>query len=434
MKCAMVLAAAMAAAMACGARTVETGTFVANAGATVVVPVTISDMGGFAAASVAINYDPTVVVCLGAQPGSAVAADGMTYLDSGSGQLVAVFSGFTRDAGRGELLKVVFSVRDGTQGLYSDVTLADVQLGASDGVSDLTAGDPLKTVNGMIRVMAADAAVSRLEEAFTVCPGTTVKTLALAAGDRLMASDDGAAIAATESVVAAGAIPVAAPPGGWQSGRVALLATPTAGLAFSFPDFESGTEGNAIAIGTETANGVTTYWADVTVAGEVKIVAESGTLDAGTVAQIRGALADALAKHPEVARVTVKGDMAAIPAIAGLGIGPKFDVSGTTATAAYAMPMVSIIAFEPATGRVRIKVTPGEGNTIRTAFATGCIHVYGTADLREKMRYISGTSFDLTPYLKEDTKGEADLGVSLGTHTFIKIKVETTTKQEGELE
>jgi hypothetical protein len=83
---------------------------------------------------------------------------------------------------------------------------------------------------------------------------------------------------------------------------------------------------------------------------------------------------------------------------------------------------------------VRIKVTPGEGNAIRASLATGCVHVYGTKDLSQKMRYISGTAFDLTPYLKDATRGEADLTVALGSHTFIKVKVETTIKQEGEEE
>ena len=83
---------------------------------------------------------------------------------------------------------------------------------------------------------------------------------------------------------------------------------------------------------------------------------------------------------------------------------------------------------------MRINVTPGEGNTIRSALATGCIHVYGTNDLKEKMRYISGTAFDLTPYLQAETKGEADLTVSMGTHTFIKVKAEKAVKSEGDLE
>ena len=102
--------------------------------------------------------------------------------------------------------------------------------------------------------------------------------------------------------------------------------------------------------------------------------------------------------------------------------------------AEYARPELKITAFDPKTGHVRIKVTPDEGNRIASTLASGCVHVYGTRTLGEKMRYLSGTAFDLTPYLKADTLGEADLTVALGSSTFIKIKIENTTKQEGDPE
>ena len=183
-----------------------------------------------------------------------------------------------------------------------------------------------------------------------------------------------------------------------------------------------------------TVGGRTTYWADVTVGGSVAVVAAEGTLDQATAAQIRTALADALAAHPGVKRVTVKGDLAVVPVAVDLGIAPQLDVLGTEATATYAAPTLTIVAFDPKTGLVRIRVTPGAGNAIRAPLATGCIHVYGTDDLSRKMTYIAGTQFDLTPYLKDGTKGEADLTVALGSHTFIKVKAETTIKQEGEEE
>ena len=181
-------------------------------------------------------------------------------------------------------------------------------------------------------------------------------------------------------------------------------------------------------------NGITTYYADVTIDGGVEIVAESGTLSAATRAQMKALFANELAANPGVTSVTVKGDVTLATIAADLGISPRFEALGTTATATYATPTLKIIAFEPQTGRVRIKVTSGEGNVIRASLATGCVHVYGTKDLSQKMRYISGAAFGLTPYLKDATRGEADLTVALGSHTFIKVKVETTIKQEGEEE
>ena len=37
-------------------------------------------------------------------------------------------------------------------------------------------------------------------------------------------------------------------------------------------------------------------------------------------------------------------------------------------------------------------------------------------------------------YLKDATKGEADLTVAMGTHTFLKVKAELTNKKEGDTE
>jgi hypothetical protein len=107
-----------------------------------------------------------------------------------------------------------------------------------------------------------------------------------------------------------------------------------------------------------------------------------------------------------------------------MGIAPKCTAVGTTLNAVYSTPEISITAFEPDTGIVRIKVTPGEGNEIVSEIATGYLHVYGTDDLAKAMVLVEKVGYDLTPYLKESTKGEAVLNVTLGTHTFLKVKVE----------
>ena len=39
------------------------------------------------------------------------------------------------------------------------------------------------------------------------------------------------------------------------------------------------------------------------------------------------------------------------------------------------------------------------------------------------MKLIEQVGFDMTPYLKEETKGEGTLTVTLGTHTFLKVLV-----------
>ena len=419
-------------------RTVSTGTVVANPGATVSVPVTVDDFSGASAAVVTVDYDSTVLVCLGVDAGAAADAEKMTYLDSGNGRVAAVFSGFAGGGGAmgssrpTELMRIRFSVRDGTQGLYSDVTLADVQFGATDGVTDLSVSNPLTIVNGMVRVMSSASDVTRLEEAFSVWPGTLLKSLALGSGDGIKAGS--AAVRVSGAVTASGAVRVEEPLGGWQTGRYTLLATQTEGLAFVLGDAQGAARPTEMTVVESRVAGVSTYYADVVVEGSVEVVAEGWELDFDTAAQVREACVAAIKANPSVTRVVVRGDSEVVPVAVDLGIAPNIAVTGAEISATYATPTLRITEFDPKTGRVRIKVTPGEGNAIRSALATGCIHVYGTSNLAEKMRYISGTAFDLTPYLGDATKGEADITVSMGTHTFIKVKAEKGVKAEGDLE
>jgi hypothetical protein len=86
-------------------------------------------------------------------------------------------------------------------------------------------------------------------------------------------------------------------------------------------------------------------------------------------------------------------------------------------------PTLEITSFDPATGKVGIKVTPGEGNQIVANINTGYVHVYGTDDLSQAMTLIKQVGFDMTTYLKPETKGEGTLTVTLGTHTFLKVQV-----------
>lgn len=408
------------------ARTVAVDTYVCNPGQVVSVNITVDDLADAGAATFAINYDSTIVACLGVDAGEAINGAKMTYADTGAGQIVLAVPEFS--APKGVVARVRLLAREGTQGQFSDVTVASADFGAKDGVTDLATVNPIQVKNGMIRVVDSIASVMRLEAAFTVWPKTKVRELTLALGDSIKASDDGEGIQVSQSVSASGAIPVRAPLYGWQTGRYMLMTTPTKNLQFSLGD------DIAAVISSETINGMTSYYADVTVEGSLEIVPETGSLEAGTIAAIRASLSSGLAAYPNVKRVVVKGEGAKIPVIVDLGIVPDIAVAGDTATVEYKSPSLKIVAFNPKTGIVRIKVTPGEGNSIRSQLVTGCIHVYGTDDLLKKMRYVSKVSIDVSNYLREGTKGEADLTVTMGTHTFLKVKAETQIKNEGEIE
>lgn len=136
-------------------------------------------------------------------------------------------------------------------------------------------------------------------------------------------------------------------------------------------------------------------------------------------------------------KIKIAGPSGLVGIIADMGIAPAFaptlDETGTLKLT-YATPKLELTAFDPTTGEVRFKVTPGEGNQIVSEIATGYIHVYGTDNLGEKMRYVSSVGFDLTPYLNADTKGEGVLNITLGTHTFLKVKIESESRTEGDEE
>lgn len=421
-------------ACTCFGYQVSVGTYVSNAGKTVSVPVSLDSTAGLAYAGATITYDPQVLVVTKVEVGtlkSVMAEDFVSFSTNGSVTVTAYGSMATNVvAGSGTIATVTFAVRAGTEGRYSDITVSDVDLGECTGVKDVTIGNPLMTRSGMVRVVATGADVTRLESAQVVCADTRLGNLALSAGDALQASDlqTPVIVSGEVSAVSGSEITILAPVNGWAGGRYALLKTATAGLALKLADCPY-----PWTVTSEAENGVTTYYADVVKDETFEIESVDGeTLSSGTKNQIRALLAGKLPAN--VTKLSVSGPTGLVPIIADMGIAPLVTVNGTEASAVYRTPMIKITSFDPSTGAVGIKVVPGEGNTIVSEIATGYLHVYGTDNLAEKMRYISKVGFDLTPYLKEETKGEATLTVTLGTHTFLKVKVEAAAKSEGDVE
>ena len=415
----LVLLIAVCAAWSAFAYRVSVGTYVANPGKTVTVPVALDSAAGLSYAGATIVYDPQVLVVTKVEAGSLKAVMPEDFVTTGTNGTVSVsIFGSTETnviAGAGAIADITFAVREGAAGRYSDITVTGVDIGEKTGVKDVTAGNVLSVVHGMVRVMSTDANVERLEGAQTVAADTKLGSLALMEGDAIQASDAQTPVVVSGAVSGVSSIPVAAPVNGWAGGRYALLSTPTAGLKFALEGVDE------VEFSQEAANGMVTYYATLSVAGEVPVVCEGETLSAGAQNQIRELLGDRLKGASEV-RVT--GPKGLVALIADMGIAPNCTRNGTVIDAVYAMPEIKITSFDPSTGAVRIKVTPGENNTIVSEIATGYLHVYGTDDLSKAMTRIEKVGYDLTPYLKDATKGEAVLSVTLGTYTFLKVKVE----------
>ncbi len=425
---------------------VSVGTYVANAGRQVTVPVMVDDVSGLAYAGATLTYDPQVLVVTKASAGSlgGVMADDFTVADTNGTICVTIFADRNMESGSGSIADITFAIREGTEGRYSDIAVTEVSFGDKTGVKDVSYGKGVTTVNGMVRVMSTAAQVTRLENAETICADTVLGALALDAGDAIQASDGQTAICVNGVVTANGPIPVKAPVNGWASGTYALLSTMTPGLTFTL-------EGMSGEFSSATTNGMTTYSVSIAVLDEVPVVAAdpSETLTAGSKNQIRANAQTVFAGKSDAASLALKalyesaskieiaGPRGQVSLIADMGISPAFaaalDETGTLRLT-YAMPTLAITSFDPSTGAVHIKVTPGNGNQIVSEIATGYIHVYGSSDLRSRMRNISSVGFDLTPYLRDETKGEGVLIVTLGSHTFLKVKIESAVKDEGDIE
>ena len=136
---------------------VSVGAYVSNSGKTVTVPVVLDSAAGLSYASATLTYDPQVLVVTKAEAGSlkSLMAEDFVATDTNGTLTVSIF-GSTKEnvaSGSGSIANVTFAVREGTQGLYSDIAVTDVELGEKTGVKDVTAGNPVSTLNGMVRVI-----------------------------------------------------------------------------------------------------------------------------------------------------------------------------------------------------------------------------------------------------------------------------------------
>ena len=176
MKFFLVICAALAAEVGFCYR-VSIGTYVSNAGKPITVPVMLDTSAGLSYASATITYDPQVLIVTKITPGSLSSLTERFDPDFDfvatvtNGTLRVSLYGFAQNAAptAGSIASVTFVVREGTEGLYSDLALTNVHLGEKSGVRDVTVGNPLTTQNGMVRVISASAAVERLQNAKIVC-------------------------------------------------------------------------------------------------------------------------------------------------------------------------------------------------------------------------------------------------------------------------
>jgi hypothetical protein len=408
--------------------TVSVGTWVCNPDASVAVPIEIDDATGLAYAAVRVNYDPQVLVCLRVEPGGLEEAfDGDFLVSDGESGTLAVArfraSEGVAGSGGGTLARAVFTVRPGTARQYSDLAIADIRLGDAGGVRDLALAGPIEPSGGMVRIFPENGAVARLEGAQTIAAKTRLAALRLAEGDAIQAATDGEPIVVDGATEAAGAIPVRAPEGGWRNAPYALLKTSTRGLSFVAADGA----GETLEVEESEEDGLWLYSLRVETGEGPEVVSgeDDETLGTAAIAYVQGLFSGA----EGVAHVTVFGGEKNVLLASALGIRPSTVTNGITVEATFAEPSIEITDYDMETGVVKVRVTPGAGNSIGNELAKGVVRLRGGAT-PGNLTDLSQTSFtlDTDAYLDSETMGEfslrdKDAVLDFGTTTFFRIAI-----------
>lgn len=419
---AAVIAAAFCAAAA-RAATVSAGTWICNPGAAVRVPVSLDGASGISGVAVTLSYDPQVVVLSRIEPGSlqSVFADDFTSYGEMPGEATAAMftiGGDVAETVSGSVATFVFVARGGTAGQFSDVTVTKVELLEESGVRDVTVKNPVTTQNGMIRVMAADAAAARLENSQTVVSDSRLGSLALSDGDAIQASDAGTPVVVSGAVSAVGGVvPVATPDGGWATAEYDILKTTTAGLSFA----SAADPGEELDVVEARADGVSTYTLRMTDVDGLAVVSRDGALDATLQAYVRECAAGL---GDGVSVIYVHGGPELVSLARAFGIRPFASVDGSSAEVTFAKPGLSVVSFDPKAGTICAEVRPAAGNSIAgSGKVTGIVEVLGSESLDAAMTPVDRVEIDLSNYFDAESAGLISCRATFGDNRFFQVRI-----------
>ena len=141
-------------------------------------------------------------------------------------------------------------------------------------IEAIAPGDILRRGGVPLQYLGVGGAEVSGAHGIRICADAELGELSLKAGDTLQASGRQSPIVIIRGVTSEGSIDVMPPSEGWAGGRYKLLSTTSAGLSFTL----QGADGLEVAYGSETANEVVTYYADVKVPGEVQVACEEELL------------------------------------------------------------------------------------------------------------------------------------------------------------
>lgn len=435
MKCLMTLALLMM-TVGLSAREVALESVVCNPGSRVCVPVTLDDTQGLAVASFTVNYDPMVMTFAEAEEGTLkdLFSFDFTVLDETGVVTVVLVAPANITASRGgTLAELYFYVREGTEALYSDVALAEVELNEESMTLDLANKQTLTPKGAVVRSFATTSSCADRfgEGALCVAKETQLEKLSLRAGDVLSVSERQVPIVITDTLTTEGALRLRAPNTGWNGRRYEVLTTTNAAVTFAAADLPEN-----YALTTEAADGVVTYVLTNT--------AVEPTIPIETAVDLSDADKDAirylLAENLEgITAITVNGSKEAIQVGLDLGIQPKLSRlqlmsadAASTLVAAFALPTLKVTAFDVKTGSIAVQVIPTEGATITKPVVNGVLHVHGGETLKT-MSPLSNVEINVSDYLTKGKEGSVGFTLQLGDYSFFKVVVERAASESNGL-
>ena len=147
----LLFAAAALMAARLPAREVSLGQIVCNPGAAIAVPVTLDEAQGLAVATVAVNYDPELLLLQRVEQGtlkSAFSFDFTVTEEPGYVGLLSVAPGNIAQPGGGTLATLHFLVRPGSAAMVASLALADVSLREETMTADLAFAETTTPTSG----------------------------------------------------------------------------------------------------------------------------------------------------------------------------------------------------------------------------------------------------------------------------------------------
>ncbi len=163
---------------------VRLGDVTTHPGATLTVPLEVENLSGVASVHALVTYDPLVLVLTKVEEGTLKNAFDDFIASEGSGAVEIFTYGMTNNVSlSGTIANLTFKVREGSEGLYSDLTLAKVSIREKTMTADLTVARPLTVKSGMLRVVEGVGLEIECDAALSEADRDGVRNLLALGGD-----------------------------------------------------------------------------------------------------------------------------------------------------------------------------------------------------------------------------------------------------------